>query len=107
MLGRFSIAARIPLLAALTLAVAVAAVTPSSSPRAQSRDAVLECDGGLLVWSQPSGNRYLIFFKGTGKFRSLDVEANFGRKVLFGIQGRGRNQIHADMKSGSVRCRYH
>lgn len=95
----------IVLLAALTLAVV--AVTPSSVPRAQSRDAVLECDGGLLVWSQPSGNRFLIFFKGTGKFRSLDVEANFGRKVLFGIQGRGRNQIHANTKSGSVSCRYH
>ena len=77
-----------------------------SEPRAQSRDAVLECDGGLLVWSQPSGGRFLIFFKGTGKFRSLDVEANFGRKVVFGITGRGRNQIHANTKNGTVRCRY-
>ena len=51
--------------------------------------------------------RFLIFFKGTGKFRSLDVEANFGRKVVFGITGRGRNQIHANTKNGTVRCRYH
>jgi hypothetical protein len=92
---------------AVTVTILAAAIfTLSSEPRAQSRDAVLECDGGLLVWSQPSGGRYLIFFKGTGKFRSLDVEANFGRRVLFGITGRGRNQIHADTKNGTVRCRY-
>jgi hypothetical protein len=105
MFGRLSIGTGILIVAAL--AFAIIAVTPSDGPRAQSRDAVLECNGGLLVWSQPSGNRFLIFFKGTGKFRSLDVEANFGRKVLFGIHGRARNQIHANTKSGSVRCRYH
>ena len=93
--------------AAIIAIFAAALVGPSSEPRAQTRDAVLECDGGLLVWSQPSGSRFLIFFKGTGKFRSLDVEANFGRRVLFGITGRGRNQIHADTKNGTVRCRYH
>ena len=76
-------------------------------PYAESRDPVLECDGGLLVWSQPSVKRYLIFFKGTGKFRSLDVEAIFGRKVLFGAPGKGLNQIHADTKSGSARYRHH
>jgi hypothetical protein len=103
--GRFSISPTIPLLAALVFALV--SVMPSQAPRAQTRDAVLECDGGLLVWSQPSGNRFLIFFKGTGKFRSLDVEANFGGKVLFGVHGKGRNQIHANTKSGSVRCRYH
>jgi hypothetical protein len=78
--------------------------TPSKS-LAQSRDAVLECDGGLLVWSQPSGSRFLIFFKGTGKFRSLEVEANFGRRVSFGITGRAQTQIHADTRNGTVRCR--
>lgn len=90
----------------LTMMFAAAYLAPTSEPRAQTRDAVLECDGGLLVWSQPSGGRFLIFFKGTGKFRSLDVEANFGRRVLFGITGRGRNQIHANTKNGTVRCRY-
>jgi hypothetical protein len=98
---------RMGVLLLVALGVFVAVSVPPSSSRAQSRDAVLECDGGLLVWSQPSGSRFLIFFKGTGKFKSLDVEANFGRRVLFGIQGRSRNQIHADKKSGSVRCRYH
>jgi len=98
---------KLPILGFISLAIAPTfyLVTPSEL-RAQSRDAVLECDGGLLVWSQPSGGRFLIFFKGTGKFRSLDVEANFGRKVLFGITGRGRNQIYANTKNGTVRCRY-
>jgi hypothetical protein len=105
MFGYFSTRVGFGVLAILGLMIV--SFTPFSGPHAQSRDAVVECDGGLLVWSQPSGNRYLIFFKGTGKFRSLDVEANFGRKVLFGVQGKGRNQIHADTKSGSVRCRYH
>jgi hypothetical protein len=105
MFGRFITRLGFPLFA--VMALAMLAGSPLSSPLAQSRDAVVECNGGLLVWSQPSGNRFLIFFKGTGKFRSLDVEANFGGRVLFGIQGRGRNQIHGDRKTGTVRCRYH
>lgn len=92
--------------AAVLAIFAVAYIAPASQPRAQTRDAVVECDGGLLVWSQPSGSRFLIFFKGTGKYRSLEVEANFGRRVQFGITGRGRNQIHADTKNGTVRCRH-
>jgi hypothetical protein len=87
--------------------VMIVSFTPFSGPHAESRDAVLECDGGLLVWSQPSVKRYLIFFKGTGKSRSLDVEAVIGRKVLFGVPGKGRNQIHADTKSGSARWCHH
>ena len=92
--------------AVILVVIVIGFLGPSSEPHAQSRDAALECDGGLLVWSQPSGNRFLIFFKGTGKYRSLDVEANFGRRVQFGITGRGRNQIHADTKNGTVRCRH-
>jgi hypothetical protein len=105
MFGCFSTRAGFSLLSAFMLAIILLA--PSSPSRAQSRDAVLECKGGLLVWSQPSGSRFLIFFKGTGKYRSLDIEANFGSKVLFGVQGRAKNQIHADKKTGSVRCHYH
>ena len=101
------VAGKTRLLGLMIFAIATALyIGPPSESHAQSRDAVLECDGGLLVWSQPSGGRFLIFFKGTGKFRSLDVEANFGRKIVFGITGRGRNQIHANTKNGTVRCRY-
>ena len=101
----FSTRTAFSLLAALIVTIIL--VAPSPRSHAQSRDAVLECKGGLLVWSQPSGSRFLVFFKGPGKYRSLDVEANFGRKVLFGVQGRAKSQIHADKKTGSVRCRYH
>ena len=97
-----SLLARVPgtFLAAVTLVAALMA-TGTATP---ARAATLYCDGGLKVWSQPSGSRFLIFFQNTGKFRKVTFDHNFGYRGRLALLRGHTAQIHADRTNGSIDC---